>query len=62
MTLALWHAGMHNPRPAGEIRPRTCCYILQVKKYKKRLVNDGDFMNEFKLGLVTINLILIVNL
>jgi len=40
--------GMHNPQPAPG--PRTC-YIRpseQVKKYKKLLLN-GDFMNEFKL-------------
>jgi len=36
---------------SGRIRPRTC-YIRpsnQVEKYKKLLLNDGDFMKEFKL-------------
>ena len=39
-----------DPAPEGAIRPSE-----QVIKYKKRLLNDGDFMNECKLHL-TINI------
>ena len=33
---------------------------VKVKKYKKRLLNDGDFMNEFKLHLLVAILHLII--
>jgi len=43
--------------------PRTC-YIRpleQVKKYKKFLLNDGDFMNEFKLQWTVNNFLIYYN-
>jgi len=44
-------AVVHNPRPAGRIRtPNVICPALGAgSKYKKLLLNDDDFMNEYKL-------------
>ena len=41
--------GTHGPHPG--FGPRTCNIqpSEQVKKYKKLLLNDEDFMNEYKL-------------
>jgi len=55
-------SGMHNPQTGS--RPRTC-YIRpsqQVKKYGKLLVNDSDFMNEFKLHWTIYNFAIYYNL
>jgi len=42
---------MHNPWPTDQIRDAYVLYPAseQVRKYKKLLLNDGDFMNEFKI-------------
>ena len=53
-----WKAGLKHAIDQGcttrgsNLRPRRTCYIRplqQVKEYKKLLLNDGDFMNQFKL-------------
>jgi len=40
---------MHNPRAGSGPRTHYIRPSQQVTKYKKLFVNDGDFMNEFKL-------------
>jgi len=42
------YSEVHNPQAGSGLR---MCYIRpleQVKKYKELVLNDGDFMNEFK--------------
>jgi len=49
---------MHNiAQPAARIRPWNVLYpaLRAGKKYKKLLLNDGDFRNEFKLHLIINN-------
>jgi len=43
INVAVSRAGMQNPR--GGSGPRTFCML---KKYKKLLLNDGDFMKKYK--------------
>ena len=40
---------MHNLQAGSGPRRRFIRPSGQAKQYKKRLLNDGDFMNEFKL-------------
>jgi len=49
--------GMHNPRSTSQIRPPKSCIrpSEQAEKYQKFLLNDGDFMNEFKLHWIANN-------
>jgi len=41
-------SGMHNPRAGSGPQRSFIQPSEQVKKYKKRLLNDEDFMNEYK--------------